>query len=226
MTPSDQIIPYGYCHCGCGQKTTVQRKTSAKEGYVKGEPCPYLPLHRQTAKRAPSYSGKVDGDEVIFIPLTKGQWAIVDATDYASLAQWQWFAMWQKTSGRYYAARNSPVVKGKRGKPILMHREIMGMLSDDEYQVDHVKPELTLDNRHRNLRIATPSQNRQNTHKRRDNTSGYKGVSRASRSMRWRASIQVGGVAYDLGVHDTPELAHQAYCEAARRLHGEFARFE
>lgn len=34
-------IPYGYCHCGCGQKTTVSPRTDARLGYIKGEPVPY-----------------------------------------------------------------------------------------------------------------------------------------------------------------------------------------
>lgn len=33
-----QEIPYGYCHCGCGQKTTLAPQTHRPMGYVKGEP--------------------------------------------------------------------------------------------------------------------------------------------------------------------------------------------
>jgi HNH endonuclease len=31
-------ISYGYCHCGCGLKTTIAKQTDTRAGYVKGEP--------------------------------------------------------------------------------------------------------------------------------------------------------------------------------------------
>lgn len=38
-------VPYGYCHCGCGEKTNVARDTNRKRGWVKGEPRRYVHLH-------------------------------------------------------------------------------------------------------------------------------------------------------------------------------------
>lgn len=38
-------IPYGYCHCGCGQKTTIARQTFAEKGIIKGEPHRYIHGH-------------------------------------------------------------------------------------------------------------------------------------------------------------------------------------
>jgi hypothetical protein len=40
-----QDIPYGYCHCGCGQKTTLHPFTVRKLGYVAGEPRKYIRNH-------------------------------------------------------------------------------------------------------------------------------------------------------------------------------------
>ena len=71
-----------------------------------------------------------------------------------------------------------------------------------------------------NLREATRSQ--QNANRSAPNKTGLKGVSKHNK--KWRATIQMHGVREDLGVHNTPEEAHQAYCEAAERLHGDFAR--
>lgn len=31
-------IPYGYCHCGCGEKTKLHPKSWARMGWVAGEP--------------------------------------------------------------------------------------------------------------------------------------------------------------------------------------------
>lgn len=33
-------VPYGYCHCGCGQKTKIATRTRATRNIYKGEPHP------------------------------------------------------------------------------------------------------------------------------------------------------------------------------------------
>lgn len=42
---STQEIPYGYCHCGCGQQTSIAQRTNRRLGYVRGHPVRYLPGH-------------------------------------------------------------------------------------------------------------------------------------------------------------------------------------
>lgn len=81
-------------------------------------------------------------------------------------------------------------------------------------------------NKFANLRIATSRQNQCNQKIRRDNTSGLKGVSWDSKRNKWQAGIQIDGKRIALGRFSTKEEAYAAYCEAARRLHGEFARLE
>ena len=51
---NDNGIPYGYCHCGCGQKTTISHVTDTKKGYVKGEPRKYLLGHVFMGKSRPA----------------------------------------------------------------------------------------------------------------------------------------------------------------------------
>lgn len=41
----DKRIPYGYCQCGCGEKTKLARITSRRDGHVKGEPFRFLHGH-------------------------------------------------------------------------------------------------------------------------------------------------------------------------------------
>lgn len=41
------MIPFGHCHCGCGQRTKLATKGSTARGWVKGEPLPYLKGHRR-----------------------------------------------------------------------------------------------------------------------------------------------------------------------------------
>lgn len=38
-------IPYGYCHCGCGQKTGLAPDNRPKQGYVKGQPKKWITGH-------------------------------------------------------------------------------------------------------------------------------------------------------------------------------------
>jgi len=90
-------------------------------------------------------------------------------------------------------------------------------------QVDHINGN-GLDNRRENLRVANKMQNQYNSARQHNNRLGLKGVHKNGR--RYRAQIRADGVKHNLGYFDTAEEAHAAYCEAAKRLHGEFARFE
>ena len=38
-------IPFGYCQCSCGEKTTIIKQSVSKKGYIKGQPHPYLRCH-------------------------------------------------------------------------------------------------------------------------------------------------------------------------------------
>jgi hypothetical protein len=52
-----------------------------------------------------------------------------------------------------------------------------------------------------------------------------KGVSRCAGTDRLRASIYIDKKCRHLGMFDTPAEAHAAYCAAASKAFGEFARF-
>lgn len=90
-------------------------------------------------------------------------------------------------------------------------------------QIDHINGCRT-DNRISNLRIATHAENCRNHQKRPMNTTGFKGVVR--HQGRFRAQIKSEGKCFHLGSFDTPEGAHAAYCDAASKLFGKFARFQ
>lgn len=72
-----------------------------------------------------------------------------------------------------------------------------------------------------NLREANQSQNGANRH-------GFgqypKGVTLHRQSGLFHAGAQKEGRRISLGYFKTPELAHAAYCDAAPKIHGEFAR--
>jgi len=157
---------------------------------------------------------------MIEIPLTQGQIALIDDEDYEIVSRYKWSARWSPCTNSFYAITNTPSIRGKR-KTLLMHRLIMD--AQPGQQADHIN-RLTLDNRKSELRLCTGSQNQHNAAKRTDNTSGYKGVSWHKRNKKWQARITVNGKDRYLGSFLTPELAHEAYCNAADELRGEFAR--
>jgi hypothetical protein len=165
---------------------------------------------------------KMDGVYCKLIPLTQGYYAIVTEVDHALLSTFRWYAL--KIRGKPYAARKTGPRSSHR--TILMHRQILELDFGNPLQGDHCNLD-SLDNRRSNLRIATDLQNRYNTVARRNNSSGFKGVSRdknAHPSHPWRARITVNGQELLIGNFATPEAANNAYRDAARRYFGKFSR--
>lgn len=156
----------------------------------------------------------IDGD-IARIPLTQGKFAIVDVEDLPLVEGKNWYF------NKGYARTNIRIANNKQ-KCVKLHRLIM---SDPEgLEVDHINLD-KLDNRRSNLRLATASQNQRNRVAYANNTSGYKGVVWHSGAKKWRARIVCGGKKHSLGLYATKELAHEAYCNAAKQMHGDFARF-
>jgi len=89
--------------------------------------------------------------------------------------------------------------------------------------LDHVDGN-PLNNVWSNLRPATRAENNRNRRTRRED-GRLKGTLPASRG-RWRAVIMLGRENHNLGTFSTQEEAHATYIEAAKRLHGGFARFD
>ena len=142
-------------------------------------------------------------------PLHKG--AKVDDEDFELLRKYRW-----RENDEGYAARSS------KGATYQMHRLIMR--ASRGVMIDHInnKP---LDNRKANLRLCTNAQNQMNRGKQSNNTSGYKGVSWEKRQKKWRACIEVAGKAISIGYFKDKLQAHEAYKEAAKKYHGEFAKW-
>lgn len=154
----------------------------------------------------------------------KGYKVLIDDEDYEKISQIEW----------RLSKKNIPLglfyfVKGYRinGKFIEMrlHRIVMGCQYGDGKFVDHINGN-TLDNRKCNLRICSHADNIKNQKIHSNNKSGYKGVSWDIKSMKWHSRITYNKLCVSLGFFNTPQEAYAAYCEAARKYHGEFARFE
>lgn len=148
------------------------------------------------------------------ITLTQDKVALVDDADFEWLSRWKWRA--RKCGMVWYACRNSP---RPEHQTIYMHREILG----DSWHIDH-KDGDGLNNQRQNLRSASKQQNGQNSGLRKNNTSGFKGVSHNRKLNKWVAQIQVGERSIYLGVFATAEESALAYDKAAVEHCGDFAR--
>ncbi len=159
------------------------------------------------------------------IILTNGLETIVDSSD-ADLVRFKWRA--QKSLYGYYAARWNKKEDGTR-EYIYLHRVILSRILNrsinNHEQADHENNN-KLDNRRSNIRLASVAENNRNIGISKNNTSGYKGVSWNKQHQRYEAYIWFNRKKRRLGLFDDPKEAHKAYCNAAKELHGEFARLE
>jgi hypothetical protein len=113
------------------------------------------------------------------------------------------------------------------GKFLYCHRIAMIMAGIDLKPtdcVDHINGVRT-DNRIVNLRIATNSQNAQNSKLRKHNQSGLKGA-KLLQNGRYGSRIILNKKEYWLGTYATAQEAHEVYKKASMRMHGDFGRFE
>ena len=90
-----------------------------------------------------------------------------------------------------------------------------------EDQIDHIN-RIRDDNRWKNLREATASQNLANYDKPKDNTSGFRGVDFAKKKNKWRARIMINGKRIELGYFNTAKEASEVYLKFYVNYFGEF----
>lgn len=102
-----------------------------------------------------------------------------------------------------------------------LSRMILG--EPEDVFVDHISMDTT-DNRRCNLRVASCAENCRNVGMRKNNKSGYKGVSLHRQSGKYRVDIGFEGRIIYCGLYSTAEEAALAADEAMRKYHGEFAR--
>lgn len=107
----------------------------------------------------------------------------------------------------------------------LVHRVIYKMAYNKEpHEIDHKDARFT-NNKPTNLRPADHGSNIANGKRRRKASNLPKGVY-LKRAGKYAAYIRKNGEAHHLGYFDDVDSAHAAYCAAAVKFHGEFARFD
>lgn len=147
------------------------------------------------------------------IPVSKGQFAIVDDEDYQVLSQFKWCV------NKGYAMRMSPMVNKSKRHCIYMHR----VLLPTKFEVDHINGN-RLDNRKANLRKATRSENMRNRKIAKNNKSGFKGVWFNTKRDRWVAYIKFDNKTHVLAHTANKHEAAHIYNQFAEQIFGEFAR--
>lgn len=146
----------------------------------------------------------------------KGYEVIIDDDDYEKISRYSWSIY---GAGKPYFAAYSHVENGKNIK-IILHRIILG--KSNGMIIDHINGN-TLDNRKCNLRFCTKTENSRN--RKRNLKSKYKGICFHESTGKWEARIKVNKKSIYLGIYNSPEDAHIAYCKAAKKYHGDFANF-
>ncbi len=146
------------------------------------------------------------------IPLTQGRFALVDDEDYDIASRHTWCAVRVRKTETWYAQTHigSSLVR--------MHVFLMGQIPGT---IIHHHDHNGLNNQKSNLKRTTHQNNMAHSKKRRDNTSGFKGVYWDKVNRKWVA--QLGFNKGFIGRFSTILEAAQAYDEAAKNKWGEFA---
>lgn len=151
------------------------------------------------------------------IHLPKGKFCIVDADTFDELNSSKWHL-----DNRGYVVRSLPREKCGKRSAELMHRRVnktpFGLETDHENG-------FKIDNTRRNLRPATPAQNKHNLKKRSTPTSSiFKGVCFNKKTGQWLATIQYSSKLHYLGLFDFEIDAARAYNNEAKVRFGPFAK--
>lgn len=152
---------------------------------------------------------------------TNGFTVTVDDSDYEAVVRHEWGAHKPPNSRSYYVTRREYDRVAKKTRWISLHRQLMN--APPERWVDHWDGD-TLNNRRSNLRYCTNSQNQCNQQVRVDSKTGFRGVDHVPSSPFYRAHIKIDGKKRYLGQFATAREAALAFDNAARSLHGDFAR--
>lgn len=135
-----------------------------------GEKCGFCPI---------DYSFEIKG-HIAVGHLADGTEFLIDIEDIEVANKNPWYV----NGNGYLFHRQKP-----SGEPMYLHREVLGLTSNDERVVDHINHN-KLDNRKCNLRAVTQSENCMNNIKRCTNTSGHIGVKMQKNGLGFMSTIE------------------------------------
>lgn len=154
------------------------------------------------------------------INLRNGHVALIDNVDLCRVSKFTWFErngyVMSYIKNIYY----KPELNNHPNR--IQHLSKFILNASPNSIVDH-KNRNRLDNRRKNLRIATRSQNQWNRSLQKNSTSGFKGVTWHKKDRKWHARIGINNQRIHLGGFKSKKEAFEAYKSAAAHLHGSFA---
>ena len=217
----DYIDSYGRhfsqweCECNCEEKTIINvigTSLTRKKNPTSSCGCTRREKIIQNNKNKRKYNiYDLSNDYGIGFASNTGSIFYFDKEDLEIIEQYCWYENIDRHGYHSLRTRNP-----KDGKIITMHK-LLGFSKND-----HINRN-ALDNRKENLRNATTSQNRQNSSRRSDNTSGVVGVYFHSRQNEWVASIGFENKQHHIGYFINKEDAIKARLQAEVKYYGEFA---
>ncbi|HEY5122710.1 MAG TPA: hypothetical protein VIK14_03135 [Ignavibacteria bacterium] len=147
--------------------------------------------------------------ELLIISKGKEYACLYDKRDQKKISRFNW-----SLHSKGYA------VTTINGKPVLMHRLILGIIDKPEIETDH-KYHNKLDNRRSKIRVCTHSENRRNSRKVMQGSSKYKGVYRDQN--KYHAQILQGQKVLNLGRFRSEITAAKIYDKVAKETFKDFA---
>lgn len=159
----------------------------------------------------------IAGTGITLIETKKGDVIMIDTADRVIAERHSW------TCHKHRYAY-SGIGRGKSQKKVYLHR-LLCETTEEKQKVDHINA-IREDCRSENLRAVTNTQNNLNQSLRSDNTTGFKGVSRDTRSGKFAVRIFDGLKHRHCGLFASVEQAAEVAKAFREKHHGEFARHE
>lgn len=153
---------------------------------------------------------------VIHLRGKRGGFAIVDSDMYEELNKRSW-----RLTKNGYVVTSVYDPATQKTDPVALHCFVNGTPKGSD--TDHANG-YKIDNRRRNLRDSTRSQNNANAGCRGKKATPFKGVFWHKRAARWMAAIGQNGKLVYLGLFDDDRTAAAAYNAAAVERFGPFAK--
>ena len=167
-----------------------------------------------------------DGTTVLFD--INGKEIYIDTEDFDKIKHITWRAHEppknRSKEDTWYAFGGKWNKEAKKWTQYALHRYIMGVLEDDDIQIDHIDLD-GLNNKRNNLRKATQIENARHKSLYKNNELGFTGVRQLGN--KFEARIRMNGNLISLGICDDIEEAKRLRLEAEKKYFGEFstARF-
>lgn len=208
VTPKGKHSAKWLCKCNCGNFTEV-KGAELKRRRILSCGCLKRELLIENNKRYKKKYNKyeicgsyvtmyTDNDEPFDIDL-EDFWKVKDIC-------------WHKSCGYICGVVNRKIIR--------LHRYVTNC--PDSMDVDHINHDTT-DNRKKNLRIATRSQNMMNRKIYSNNTSGKVGVKQYGTNNKWSADISVNGTRIYLGSFENYDDAVKSRKQAEEKYFGKWS---